>query len=309
MQAGDLARRLPEAVDAKAVRSALELLKELPALMLPKEQLAATAQQLLRVVMSYQAWLLPRAFREDLPGGPALWSLGVPVPGAPPGGAQLLPLAVDEAAYESLTKAGVAAREGAVKPVMMKTVLSGCEAVAEHVPGESGRMEGLVLNPGQEDELVLSKDQLPQLQSWEATLRLETLLAELDEDAHEQERPASGELATLLAERAKLFFVRTPDGKDLARDNLARNFLLLTSLDAAALCAQAYGSEQVRAVSAEELLDMGRQSGGEWGFTLTLGPDRSPQMADASAKHIPKWSTRKVSAEWLVTALEEGRQQ
>lgn len=301
VQAGDLARQVPAAIDASDARTALGIFKELPVLMLSPEQTAAVAQQLLRVIMSYQGWLLPRALREDLSGPdgvPALWTLGLPAPGAEAGGSQLLPLACDDSAYQALTNPGISTQGTA--PVLVKSVVSGCEALADYV---TGRLEGLVLNPGQEDELCLTE--LPQLRTWEATLRMEALLSDLDESS-EQNDAASPELAALLAQKVKFYFVRTPDGLDLARDNLGRNFLVLTSLDAAALAAQAYGRQQVRLVTAKELLDMADQANGEFGFTFTLGPDRSFHNANAAAQHIPKWHTRKVTADWLTAALREG---
>lgn len=310
VQAGELARRLPMAIDSSDVQAALEIFKDLPMLMLPPGQLSAVAQQLLRVIMSYQHWMLPTALRDDLPGGTALWYVGVPAPGAEPGGAQLLPLFSGEEAYQSLVGAGVrGAGDGDGGPVMVKTVASGAQAVAEYMPAEGspGRLEGLVINAGQYDELILGRDQLPQLRTWEATLRMEALLAsELEEGGSEAPEPASAELAGLLARRARLFFVRTPQLTDLARDASGQNIMLLTSLDAVALCANAYGKQQLRQVTASELLSMASNAGGEFGYTLTLGPDRRPYDAGGEAKHVPMWHTRTVTADWLAEALREG---
>lgn len=312
VQAGELARRLPAAMDSSDVQSALEIFKDLPVLMLPPEQVSAVAQQLLRVLMSYQQWILPTALRDDLPGDAALWYVGVPAPDAEPGGAQLLPLVDGEAAYERLVSTGV--RGGGsgdgdpAKPVMIKSIVSGAQAVAEYLPadGSSGRLEGLVFNVGQDDELVLGRDNLSQLRIWEATLRMEALLSsELDEGTNVHD-PASAELAALLANKVKLFFVRTHDGNDLARDASGHNVIVLTSLDAAALCANAYGSSQLRHVEPLDLLTMASEAGEDFGYSLTLGPDRRVHEAGGEAKHIPMWHTRTVTAEWLAAALRQG---
>jgi len=307
VQAGELARRPPAEIGASDVQAALEIFKDLPILMLPQEQLSSVAQQLLRVLLSYQRWMHPTALRDDLPGGPAMWYVGVPAPGAEPGGKQLLPLASGEEAYQRLLGGGV---RGTERPVLVKSVVSGAQAVAQYLPddGQASRLEGLVINAGQYDELILGRDQLPQLRTWEATLRMEALLAsELAEGAEAQgDPPASGELAGLLARSAGLFFVRSPGQADLARDASGHNLVLLTSLDAAALCASAYGREQLRQVSPSELLAMSSQAGDDFGYALTVGPDRRPVEVGGEAKHIPMWHTRTVTAEWLAAALRQG---
>jgi len=310
VQAGELARRLPAAIDSSDVRSALEIFTDLPVLMLSPEQLSAVAQQLLRVLMSYQKWMLPTVLRDDLPGGPALWYVGVPAPGAQPGGAQLLPLTSGDEAYQSLVGAGIrgAGNDGSMNPVMIKSIVSGAQTVAQYLPadGSPSRLEGIVINVGQYDELVLGRDQLPQLRTWEATLRMEALLASVVNEGADTHDPASAELALLLAHKIRFFFVRTPDRTDLARDSAGHNLILLTSLDAAALCANAYGRDQLREVTPSELLDMASNAEGEFGYALTLGPDRRPYKADGEDKHLPMWHTRNVTTDWLAAALRRG---
>jgi len=262
--------------------------------------------------MSYQGWILPTALREDLPGGPALRHVAVPAPGSEPGGAQLLPLAASDAAYQSLISGGInSPHDGsgdAQRPVMVKSVTSGAQAVTEYLPadGSGGRLQGLILNALQDEELVLGEEQLQQLRKWVATLRMEALLASELEEGTDAHGPASDELARLLAQGVPLFFVRTPDRQDIARDGSGHNIMLLTSLDAAALCAHAYGKEQLRAVTPQELLGMAARVEGEFGYVLTMGPDRRPYQADAATRHAPMWHTRAVTAEWLTAALRQG---
>merc|ERR1719379_110516 len=147
------------------------------------------------------------------------------------------------------------------------------------------------------------------LQGWEATLRLEALLAiEIEEStdggATQNQPPASDELALLLAKRAQLCFVIM--GDNLAYDNSGKNIITLTSSDAAALCANAYGQKKVRAVKTEELLDMAEKVDRTAGYSLTVGPDQALYNPEAGQKHIPKWHSRVVSAAWMADTLKRG---
>merc|ERR1712151_1338489 len=113
--------------------------------MLTKDRLSAVAQQLTRVLLTYQGWQLPVALRDDLPGGPALWHFGIPVPGGAPG-AQLLPLASDDACFNVLSSG----RTG-----VSKSIVSGAEAVAEYLPSTGkSRCEGLAFDAGGDRELM-----------------------------------------------------------------------------------------------------------------------------------------------------------
>eukprot|EP00930_Biecheleria_cincta_P059288 TRINITY_DN45037_c0_g1_i1.p1 TRINITY_DN45037_c0_g1~~TRINITY_DN45037_c0_g1_i1.p1 ORF type:complete len:421 (+),score=41.11 TRINITY_DN45037_c0_g1_i1:132-1265(+) len=298
-EAGELARIPIAEISSANVRSALELFNSLPKLMLPQNQVSVIAQQLFRVFLSYQQWYLPRVARSDLPSDSALWSVGVRYPDAPPGGNQLLPLTSDDSAFESLTGRGV--RDGADATVI-KTAISGVQAVREHLHGQ-GRWEGLMLNPGEEG-VIIRKEELPLLHMWEATLRCEALMSsELDDSPGPTglQAPASDELADLLARQVKLSFVQM--GDDLARNDSGQHIITLTSNDAAALCAIAYGKDMVRPVDPEKLLAMAEGAAGAFqGYALTLGADMAP-FAPAGDTHIPRWRTREVTAEWMAATL------
>eukprot|EP00928_Gymnodinium_smaydae_P056419 TRINITY_DN39804_c0_g1_i1.p1 TRINITY_DN39804_c0_g1~~TRINITY_DN39804_c0_g1_i1.p1 ORF type:complete len:393 (-),score=94.41 TRINITY_DN39804_c0_g1_i1:34-1212(-) len=304
-RAGELARIEPAKLTADDVRAALKIFKDLPKLMLQEVQISAIAQQLLRVLFSYRGWYLPTAVREGAPGGSSLWSVGLPCPEMGSAGGQVLPLASDEAAFRRLTAQGV--REGGGSTIL-KTCVSGAAAIAEHFPVEGhSRWRGLVLNAGEEHELHFGQAQLSQLQMWEATLRFEAMAAaELDGPANEL-KPASEEFSRLLAERVKFCFVRM--GGDLARDTSGRNIVTLTSNDAAALCANSYGREQIRAVTPQELLTMASGAAGAFeGYALTRGPDLSAYTAAKvdDAPHTPTWRTATVTTNWMAETLRRG---
>merc|ERR1712050_365288 len=91
-------------------------------------------------------------------------------------------------------------------------------------------------------------------------------------------------------------------GEDLARDTSGRNIMTLTSNDAAALCAHAYGRKMVRPVTAEQLLSMAEGAEGAFdGYALTIGPDRAEYKA--GEKHIPMLNFRVVSTAWMAATL------
>merc|ERR1712207_108652 len=102
---------------------------------------------------------------------------------------------------------------------------------------------------------------------------------------------------------APLAFVRTFDNTNLAVDETGWNFILLTSPDAAALCALAYGRKQVRALKPSELLAMAEGLGSEHGFALTLGPNRAEGAGQGTN---PAWNTLRVTAHWFSSALRLG---
>lgn len=296
-RSGELAALGPAATGVAEVQEALDLLVALPKLMFPQEQVNAIAQQLIRVLLSYQQWYLPQVLRHDLPGGPQRWSVGVPAAAATgEGSGQLLPLCSDEAAFSRLAGSGVRGGDAADRPDVVRTVLTGAAAVVEHLPEQGG----IVFDAGGPRQFALGQDRAPQLRNWQATLRLEHLLTnelrDKPEDAATPERPAaSEELAELLSGKVRLSFVRM--GSDLARDNSGQNIVTLTSSDAAARCALAYGREMVRPVSVEELRSMAQDAGGAFGYSLTVGCSRS-------AEGVPMWNSRAVSAAWLVAALQ-----
>lgn len=214
------------------------------------EQESCVGQQCLRVALSYQHWMMPTAW-QSLPGGPQLQHGSVPAPESSGEDAQLLPLACDEQAFSRFTSASA---EG---EVVQPNRTSGAKAVGDYLAAEGAagdsRLRGLALNWQEEDELVLGAGHLQMLRIWEATLRLEPLLLEgLQEDA-EEHAPASSELRAVLSKQAKMYFVRTSDNSDLARDGTGRNIIVLTSLDVAAACAAAYGRGQLREVGSDEL--------------------------------------------------------
>jgi len=298
-QAGNLARLSSSDISASKVSDALKLFSALPDLMLSNEIESAVAQQLFRVLLSYHEWYLPMVMRDDVPGGPALWNIGMPASG----GGQLLTLANDEKSMQSLTGRGV--RDGGDASVL-KTVISGVDAVSQHFPlnGKSS-WQGVLFCAGEQTMLSLDKEQIHQLQMWEATLRCEYLLeTELDSDTQACP-PASDKLAALLARRVKLCFVQM--GEDLARDASGRNIVTLTSNDAAALCANAYGRMMVRPADAKQLREMAEGAAGAFdGYALTYGADRNDTLPSAGEKHIPRWNTRVVTTEWMASALRAG---
>eukprot|EP00419_Tripos_fusus_P087088 CAMPEP_0172840014 /NCGR_PEP_ID=MMETSP1075-20121228/28985_1 /TAXON_ID=2916 /ORGANISM="Ceratium fusus, Strain PA161109" /LENGTH=341 /DNA_ID=CAMNT_0013683753 /DNA_START=67 /DNA_END=1089 /DNA_ORIENTATION=- len=289
-QANELARKPPSEISSTDTRKALQLMRSLPKLLLPAQQLSIIGQQVLRLLLSYRNWYVPRVVRGDLPGNP-LWSVGVPTPSGGPGGGQLLPLTSDADAFQRLTDGGV---RGGADATVVKASISGVDAIREHLHGQ-GRWEGLTFNPGEEDEFVLDKDQLLQLHMWEATLRCEALMSLELGDSPEPTQPVSDELADLLLGQVKLCFVQL--GQDLARDKDGHHIITLTSNDAAALCANAYGGKMVRPVTPQQLLTMADGAEGAFtGYALTLGPDVAP-FSDAGGTHIPFWRTCNVPAE------------
>eukprot|EP00747_Dinoflagellata_sp_TGD_P022886 gnl/TRDRNA2_/TRDRNA2_129393_c1_seq1.p1 gnl/TRDRNA2_/TRDRNA2_129393_c1~~gnl/TRDRNA2_/TRDRNA2_129393_c1_seq1.p1 ORF type:complete len:381 (-),score=58.32 gnl/TRDRNA2_/TRDRNA2_129393_c1_seq1:135-1277(-) len=301
-QASELARIKPSELEASHIHEAVTLLNDLPKLMLPRAQSDAVDHMLLRVLLSYQYWQLPTpvAPEDQQNGASAQWDVGVRARGEGSDGAVLLPLASDTMAFERLTTL-----QGGIG-LAAKSVLSGAHAVAQHFLVDGvGRTQGLLLVAGQMGQLVLGKDRLPQLHQWQATLRLEALMASELSDPFLQ-APASHELSELLAGKAKMCFVRM--GNDLARDGSpANNVIVLTSCDAAALCANAYGQQQVRELTPQELLGCADGAGSDFGFCLTLGPDRKPYTSEpAEETHIPMWHTRTVTSAWLASALRRG---
>eukprot|EP00929_Paragymnodinium_shiwhaense_P093847 TRINITY_DN54157_c0_g1_i1.p1 TRINITY_DN54157_c0_g1~~TRINITY_DN54157_c0_g1_i1.p1 ORF type:complete len:411 (-),score=70.01 TRINITY_DN54157_c0_g1_i1:403-1599(-) len=308
-QANELAQLGPEELQAAEVQDALRMFSELNAgnLRLTGDQHSVVAQQLLRTLLSYQHWLLPTALRDDLPSGPSTWYVGLPSPGSKPGGPQILPLCSDEAAFKRLTGRGV---KGSGNTTVTKTVVAGVAAMSNYLfmeqeGAEPNRLEGIVMNAGDPDnEVLLGKEKLGLLRSWEATLRLEGLLAKHPVRGADGGAvpPASDELAELLRGPAKLYFVRMGN-VDLARDGTGKNYILITSADAAALCAAAYGRQQLRPVEAAELRDMASKADGAFGYALTIGPDRAPVDPTSGARHVPSWHTRVFSAEWIADAL------
>merc|ERR1711924_511290 len=95
-------------------------------------------------------------------------------------------------------------------------------------------------------------------------------------------------------------------GDNLAYDASGQNVVTLTSDDAVALCVNAYGQSAVRAVNAHELLQMAEALGTTLGYALTMGADRADYNPPSGHKHIPKWHTRVVSADWMARALKQG---
>jgi len=297
-QANGLARKLPSEISSDDARQAMRLMHSLPKLLLPGQQASVIGQQLLRLLVSYRGWYVPRVVRGDLPGNP-LWSVGVPYASAGASGGHLLPLACDEAAFQKLSGGGV--RDGADATVV-RVSISGVDAIREHLHGQ-GRWEGLTLNPGEEDGVVLGKDRLSQLHMWEATLRCEALMSLELGDSPEPTKTVSDELADLWAGQVKLCFVQM--GQDLARDTDGQHIITLTSNDAAALCANAYGGKMVRPVTPQQLITMAEGATGAFeGYALTTGPDMAP-FSDAGKTHIPFWRTCKVPAKLMATVLRD----
>lgn len=305
-KASELSQCVPAELTADDVHMARFLYGELRSL--PPAQVPPVAQQLLRVFMSYRAWMLPTAWRTR-EGGPERWCVAVPAPGAKEGGAQLLPLASDHEAFMSLCDRSVAKTDGNVggSETLQPVTSSGADAVMQYLPlsQPTGRLEGLVLEFGTKEQLVFDKELVPLLRIWARTLHLEALFAEeLVEDATDHPVPSQA-LADILSTDAELHFVRTPNNDDLARDKTGGNIMLLTSPDAAALATAAYGSQQLRKVKPNELYNMAEQAR-DLGYALTLGPDRVRRSVEDGSAHVPFWHTRTVSAEWLASALRRG---
>lgn len=288
--AGQLARKAQDELTPEDVRAAVALHDKLPFESSPA--VSAIAQQLIRVLLSYQGWLVPTGWRNDARGGPEKWYASLP---APEGDGQLLPLASDMDALSKLKFRG--APGAGVEPLVVK----GFEAVSQYLNGGSssgGDLRGLALNPGAEGELVLGEQHLPLLRRWAATLQLEALLKELFEQVEGGEKlsPATLDMGDSLR-GAPLAVVRNMDNSNLALDKSGRNYILLTSPDAAALCAQSFGADKVRSAQPDEILTMARQAEGEFGFALCFGPNVVAGNAD------PGWQSVSTTAEWLAAAL------
>ncbi|CAK0907492.1 unnamed protein product, partial [Prorocentrum cordatum] len=134
------------------VRAVLALHRDMPAMSPALE--SSVGQQCLRVALSYPGWLMPAAW-QSMPHGPQSSHGSVPAPSGT-GEAQdarLLPLACDQQAFSRFASAS------ADGDVVQQVKTSGAKAVRDYLAAEGSagdsRLEGLALNWGEDDQLLL----------------------------------------------------------------------------------------------------------------------------------------------------------